>query len=191
MPDPDAGRCHHPGLEHEGNPSANWCLSTTSRPNRGRSRRSASASSKTSTMRAISVRAPGEGGAACDVVVEPTACEPYGLKTTFYNATGGFVDYDGFSLTVWGVPANPVHNALRFLPNEGSGVSLSPSGVLTRLSKRRTSRTRRSVVRNRSKPSCTSPPGKNANRVLPRTRRRRRCRSVRPWAATACRWRRC
>jgi hypothetical protein len=65
----------------------------------------------------VAVRAPGEGGAACDVAVQPTACEPYGLKTTFYNATGGGVDYDGFSLTIWGVPASSVHDPLRLEPN--------------------------------------------------------------------------
>jgi hypothetical protein len=64
----------------------------------------------------IAVRAPGAGGPACAVAVEPTACEPYGLKTTFYNATGGGVDYDGFSLTIWGAPASRVHDPLRWQP---------------------------------------------------------------------------
>jgi hypothetical protein len=60
----------------------------------------------------ISVRAPGEPCAAAG----STACEAYGLKTTFYNATGGVVDYDGFSLTIWGVPGSPVHDSLRCEP---------------------------------------------------------------------------
>ena len=70
----------------------------------------------------IAVRAPGEGGAACDVVVEPTACEPYGLETTFYNASGGSINYDGFSLTIWGVPASPIHDPLRCVIGSGSCV---------------------------------------------------------------------
>ena len=61
----------------------------------------------------ISVRAPGEGGPPC-AASNATACEAYGLKTTFYNATGGLIDYDGFALTIWGVPANPIHDPLRF-----------------------------------------------------------------------------
>jgi hypothetical protein len=69
----------------------------------------------------IAVRAPDEGGAACDVAVEPTACEPYGLKTTFYNATGGGISYDGFALTIWGVPASPVHDPLRWGLEERPG----------------------------------------------------------------------
>ena len=74
----------------------------------------------------ISVRAPGEGGAPC-AASNTTACEAYGLKTTFYNATGGFVDYDGFSLTIWGVPASPIHNPFRF-ENTGEHVGLGSFG---------------------------------------------------------------
>ena len=55
-----------------------------------------------------------------DVAVRPG---DYGLKTTFYNATAGIVELDNVSLTVWGVPADPIHNALRWngLPKEGLG----------------------------------------------------------------------
>ena len=56
----------------------------------------------------ISVRAPGERGPSGEVL------EPYGLKTTFYNATGGAISYEGFSLTIWGVPAAAVHDSLRW-----------------------------------------------------------------------------
>jgi hypothetical protein len=71
----------------------------------------------------IAVRAPGEGGAACSgAAASSTACEPYGLQATFYNITGGFIDYDSFSLTIWGVPASPIHDPLRFdLGAEGQG----------------------------------------------------------------------
>ena len=68
----------------------------------------------------ISVRAPGEGGPPC-AASNTTACEAYGLKTTFYNATGGLIDYDGFALTIWGVPANPIHDPLRFQEEGGIG----------------------------------------------------------------------
>ena len=55
----------------------------------------------------ISLRAPGEGG------------EPYGLRATFFNATANVVaEIDNVSLTVWGVPASPKHNALRTHPLE-------------------------------------------------------------------------
>jgi hypothetical protein len=61
----------------------------------------------------ISVRAPGEAGPAGE------GGEPYGLKTVFYNNTAGLVDVDNASLTVWGVPASPVHDALRWQPGGG------------------------------------------------------------------------
>ena len=65
----------------------------------------------------IAVRAPGELGPAGEPV------EPYGLKTTFYNISGGFIDYDSFSLTIWGVPASPIHDPLRWtIPVSSSGV---------------------------------------------------------------------
>jgi hypothetical protein len=49
----------------------------------------------------IALRAPGEEDA-------------YGGKTTFSNTTAGVADVDAFSLTLWGVPANPIHDPLRF-----------------------------------------------------------------------------
>ena len=64
----------------------------------------------------IAVRAPGEGGAPC-ASSDATSCEPYGLKTTFYNVSGGSINYDGFSLTIWGIPASPVHDPLRCVPS--------------------------------------------------------------------------
>jgi hypothetical protein len=79
----------------------------------------------------VTVRTPGEGGAAC-AASTATACEPYGLKTTFYNATSGFVDYNQFSLTIWGVPANPIHDPLRCTPSPSGctfGVSSDASEV--------------------------------------------------------------
>jgi hypothetical protein len=63
----------------------------------------------------VAVRAPGQ---ACPAGAL-TACEPYGLQTTFYNVTGSIIDYDGFSLTIWGVPASAVHNPLRYNPAGG------------------------------------------------------------------------
>jgi hypothetical protein len=38
----------------------------------------------------------------------------YGLQTEFFNATAGLVEVDSASLTVWGVPADPVHDPLRW-----------------------------------------------------------------------------
>jgi uncharacterized repeat protein (TIGR01451 family) len=76
----------------------------------------------------ISVRSPGELGPKG----EPT--EPYGLKTTFYSITASTIDLDGGSLTIWGVPASPIHNALRWSSTGGAssyfGVS-SPAPEVT------------------------------------------------------------
>jgi hypothetical protein len=44
------------------------------------------------------------------------AGEPYGLTTTFFNATAGLVAVDNVALTVWGVPAAAVHDSLRWVP---------------------------------------------------------------------------
>ena len=49
----------------------------------------------------VALRAPGEEGA-------------YGGKVVFANNTGGFVDVDGGSLTIWGVPASAIHDPLRW-----------------------------------------------------------------------------
>jgi hypothetical protein len=60
---------------------------------------------------------------AGDVSVRPG---DYGLETTFYNATAGIVELDQVSLTVWGVPADPIHDPLRALPGYGSTVLTFP-----------------------------------------------------------------
>ncbi len=51
-----------------------------------------------------------------DIAVTP-AGQPgeYGLVTTFYNVTAALTEVDEVSLTVWGVPASPVHDALRWI----------------------------------------------------------------------------
>jgi hypothetical protein len=79
----------------------------------------------------VAVRAPGE---ACPTLPAegsnlgaPTACEPYGLQTTFDNVTGDTIDYDAFSLTIWGVPAAAIHDPLRCEP--GNGCVFLASGV--------------------------------------------------------------
>ncbi len=59
----------------------------------------------------IAVRAPGE---ASPLAGQPG--EPYGLKATFYNTTAGTVAVDNVSLTIWGVPNSPSHDALRYFP---------------------------------------------------------------------------
>jgi hypothetical protein len=72
----------------------------------------------------VRLRAPGEGG------------EPYSLRTTFHNVTGGFLDYDAFSLTIWGVPAASIHDPLRWMPGPpgaggaGGNFGASDPGVL-------------------------------------------------------------
>ncbi len=66
----------------------------------------------------ITVRAPGEGGPPC-AVSNATACEPYGLKTVFHDVSAVSISYDSFSLTIWGVPASPVHDPLRWKSEPG------------------------------------------------------------------------
>jgi uncharacterized repeat protein (TIGR01451 family) len=44
----------------------------------------------------------------------------YGLETTFTNTNESLVEIDNVSLSVWGVPADPVHDPLRWLPPTGS-----------------------------------------------------------------------
>jgi uncharacterized repeat protein (TIGR01451 family) len=59
----------------------------------------------------ISVRAPGEPG------------QPYGLRTTFYDSTAATVNVSNVALTVWGVPASPVHDPLRWQYNTNNEVN--------------------------------------------------------------------
>ena len=47
----------------------------------------------------------------------------YGLETKFYNIDQNIVEIDSDSLTIWGVPASSIHDALRFRPGR-----LSESG---------------------------------------------------------------
>jgi hypothetical protein len=51
-----------------------------------------------------------------DVTVRPG---DYGLRTTFHNANEGSIEVEKVSLTIWGVPADSVHDALRWKPNHG------------------------------------------------------------------------
>ncbi len=55
-----------------------------------------------------------------DVTVNP---ENYSLTATFHNAPAIAVELDNVSLTIWGVPADPAHNPLRWDPgtNGASG----------------------------------------------------------------------
>jgi hypothetical protein len=62
----------------------------------------------------VKVREPGEPG-----TLEGGPGEPYGLQTTFYDATAGLVEVDSVSLTVWGVPGSMVHDPLRWVPSTG------------------------------------------------------------------------
>lgn len=67
--------------------------------------------------------------AANTVPVEGTvALRPgdYGLRTTFYNTNETLVELDSLSLTLWGVPADPIHDPLRW--REG-GEGLGTFGV--------------------------------------------------------------
>ena len=52
--------------------------------------------------------------------------DDYGLRTTFANANEGLTELDNFSLTIWGVPADPIHDPLRWKP---SGIGLGSFGV--------------------------------------------------------------
>jgi uncharacterized repeat protein (TIGR01451 family) len=54
-----------------------------------------------------------------NIVVRP---EDYGLQATFHNATEGSVELDSVSLTIWGVPADPTHNAFRFEHEPGQPI---------------------------------------------------------------------
>jgi hypothetical protein len=67
----------------------------------------------------VKVREPGEPGSPPPGTPEEPYAEPYGIQTTFYDATAGPVEIDNVSLSVWGVPASPVHDALRWQPNTG------------------------------------------------------------------------
>ena len=61
---------------------------------------------------------------AGDITVRPPGVqgEPYGLRTTFHDATANSIaDISDVALTVWGVPANPIHDALRSHPQGGQG----------------------------------------------------------------------
>jgi uncharacterized repeat protein (TIGR01451 family) len=49
-------------------------------------------------------------GVQGDVTVRP---EDYGLSVAFQNVAESQVELDGVSLTVWGVPADPIHDPLR------------------------------------------------------------------------------
>jgi uncharacterized repeat protein (TIGR01451 family) len=42
----------------------------------------------------------------------------YGATVTFANANQGLIELDNVSLTVWGVPADPIHNPLRWTPGQ-------------------------------------------------------------------------
>lgn len=66
----------------------------------------------------VKVREPGEP----DGAPAGQSGEPYGLKTTFFNTTAGFVAVDTVSLTVWGVPAAAVHDPLRWQPRSSGSV---------------------------------------------------------------------
>ncbi len=75
----------------------------------------------------VNVREPGETGG---LPGEPG--EPYGLRTTFYNATAGLAEIDNVALSVWGVPANPVHDELRAKQsNGGAGFEFGVSSNAT------------------------------------------------------------
>ncbi len=53
-----------------------------------------------------------------DIAVRPS---DYGLRATFYNATAGPTGVDSAALTVWGVPAEAVHDALRWTGHLANG----------------------------------------------------------------------
>jgi hypothetical protein len=65
----------------------------------------------------IAVRPPGEEG-------------EYGGRVTFYDNTAGIDNIDDISLTLWGVPAAPIHDPLRFSSGFGNpGVSSDAPAV--------------------------------------------------------------
>jgi hypothetical protein len=51
--------------------------------------------------------------------VRPT---DYGLRVTFYNTNEFPVEVDNVSLTTWGVPADPVHDPVRWNPTANNGL---------------------------------------------------------------------
>ena len=59
-----------------------------------------------------------------DIAVRP---QDYGLQATFYNATAGPTGVDNAALTVWGVPAEAVHDALRWTGHLANGHFGAPS----------------------------------------------------------------
>ena len=80
----------------------------------------------------VSLREPGERGPAGELL------EPYGLKTTFPNFNESFAPITNVSLTVWGVPAEAIHDPLRWnggRPGEGAGFgatsAVSPAPYFT------------------------------------------------------------
>jgi hypothetical protein len=66
-----------------------------------------------------------------DVSVRPgDGPEEYGLQTTFYNLDqNSLTELDNDSITIWGVPANPIHNPLRCLPIEHGGCLFLAGGL--------------------------------------------------------------
>ena len=56
----------------------------------------------------VSLREPGEHGPAGEPL------QPYGLKTTFSNFIQTFAPITSVSLTIWGIPADPSHDPLRW-----------------------------------------------------------------------------
>jgi hypothetical protein len=70
---------------------------------------------------------PAEG----EVAVRPS---DYGLKAVFHNVNESLAELDNVSLTVWGVPADPIHDPLRWHPPAGGGAQgefgVSSSGSL-------------------------------------------------------------
>jgi hypothetical protein len=74
----------------------------------------------------------GEFYIEADVSVRPGGGpEEYGLQTNFYNIYASNVtELVNDSITIWGVPANPIHDPLRFVPNPiGAGPGLLASGL--------------------------------------------------------------
>ncbi len=71
----------------------------------------------------VSLRPFGERGAAGEPL------EPYGADVSFHNIDADIQTVVGGSLTVWGIPADPVHNAMRLKPDpvtHGYGVFGEP-----------------------------------------------------------------
>jgi hypothetical protein len=53
------------------------------------------------------------------VIVKPRTDGDYGLVAQTTDITG-FLPFDGLTITLWGVPADPRHDAQRFLPKNGT-----------------------------------------------------------------------